>query len=60
MGFFIIGENMRFAKVVDRDIDRNDLEKIIDKKASEDLKIVDIVDVGDIKVLYFEEFLFNE
>jgi len=51
---------MRFAKVVDRNIDKNDLEKIIDKKASEDLKIVDIVDVGDIKVLYFEEFLYNE
>lgn len=51
---------MRFAKVVDKNIDRNDLEKVIDAQANDNLKLVDIVDVKDIKVLYFEEFSFNE
>jgi len=51
---------MRFAKVVDKDIDREDLEKVIDTQANDNLNLVDIVDVKDIKVLYFEEFLFNE
>lgn len=51
---------MRFAKIVDKNIDRNDLEKVIDAQANDNLKLVDIVDVKDIKVLYFEEFSFNE
>lgn len=51
---------MRFAKVVDKNIDREDLERIIDAQANDNLKLVDIVDVKDIKVLYFEEFLLNE
>lgn len=59
MGFFI-GEKMRFAKIVDKNIDREDLERVIDAQANDNLKLVDIVDVKDIKVLYFEEFLINE
>ena len=51
---------MRFAKVVDKNIDRKDLEKVIDTQANNNLKLVDIVDVKDIKILYFEEFSLNE
>ena len=47
---------MHFAKVVDKNISDNELEKIIDDKATEDLKLVEIVDLKDIKILYFKEF----
>lgn len=55
MGLFL-GDNMHFAKVVDKNISDNELEKVIDDKAAEDLKLVEIVDLDDIKILYFKEF----
>lgn len=57
---FLLENKMRFTKVVDKNIDKEDLEKVIDAQANDNLKLVDIVDVKDIKVLYFEEFSFNE